>query len=294
VLPLDFWFTAALGLVFALSGHAIDWPVAQGGSQAISRALCGYLASLGVELVPSTPVRSLAELPRARAYVFDTAPKQLAEIARDVLPARYLKRLARYVYGPAVFKLDFALAGPIPWKDPRCAQASTVHVGGTLDEIQASESAAWRGEHAERPFVMVTQQSHFDASRAPAGKHTGYAYCHVPHASPFDMTERVEAQIERFAPGFRDLILARHVLMPKDLEARNPSLVGGVVTGGATHVPQLFTRPVARLDPYSTPNPSIFVCSGSAPPGGGVHGMGGYWAAQSVLRRLGVPNRLAL
>jgi phytoene dehydrogenase-like protein len=294
VLPLDFWFTAALGLVFAVSGHAIDWPVAQGGSQAIARALCGYLTSLGVELTPSTHVRSLAQLPKARAYVFDTAPRQLGEIARDALPARYLRRLARYVYGPAVFKLDFALSGPIPWKDPRCGEASTVHVGGTLDEIHASERAAWRGEHAERPFVMVTQQSHFDASRAPPGKHTGYAYCHVPFASTVDMTERVEAQIERFAPGFRDLILARHVLMPRDLEARNPSLVGGVITGGAAHLPQLFTRPVARLDPYSTPNPSIFVCSGSAPPGGGVHGMGGYWAARSVLRRLGVANRLAL
>jgi phytoene dehydrogenase-like protein len=211
-----------------------------------------------------------------------------------VLPAGYLRRLARYVYGPAVFKLDFALAGPIPWKDPRCAEASTVHVGGTLEEIHASERAAWRGEHAERPFVMVTQQSHFDASRAPAGKHTGYAYCHVPFDSTFDMTARVEAQIERFAPGFRDLILARHVLAPRDLEARNPSLVGGTITGGAAHLPQLFTRPVARLDPYSTPNPSIFVCSGAAPPGGGVHGMGGYWAARSVLRRLGVRNRVEL
>jgi phytoene dehydrogenase-like protein len=294
VLPLDFWFTAALGLVFALSGHAVDWPVAEGGSQSIARALCGYLASLGVTFSTNTHVRSLAELPDARAYVFDTAPKQLGEIAKDVLPSRYLGRLARFVYGPAVFKLDFALAGPIPWKDPRCAEASTVHVGGTLDEIQASERAAWRGEHAERPFVMVTQQSHFDRSRAPAGKHTGYAYCHVPYASTVDMTARVEAQIERFAPGFRDLILARHVLMPKDLEGRNPSLVGGVITGGAAHLPQLFTRPVARLDPYSTPNPRIFVCSGSTPPGGGVHGMGGYWAARSVLRRLGVPNQLEL
>jgi phytoene dehydrogenase-like protein len=259
-----------------------------------ARALASYLRTLGVRFVTGSPVRALGALPKARAYVFDTAPKQLAEVAAEALPSSYLARLGRFVYGPAVFKLDFALAGPIPWKDPRCAQASTVHVGGTLDEIHASERAAWRGEHSERPFVMVTQQSHFDSTRAPPGKHTGYAYCHVPHASTFDMSARIEAQIERFAPGFRDLILARHVLTPRALEAHNASLVGGVITGGATHVPQLFTRPVARLDPYSTPNPRIFVCSASTPPGGGVHGMCGYWAARSVLRRLRVANQLPL
>jgi phytoene dehydrogenase-like protein len=294
VLPLDYMFTAALGLLFSLMGHVVDWPVPEGGSQAIARALASYLESLGVKFVAGTPVRSLAALPKARAYLFDTAPKQLSEIARDALPASYLARLSRFIYGPAVFKLDYALSQPIPWKDPRIAEASTVHVGGTIDEIHASERAAWRGEIAERPFVMLTQQSHFDPTRAPAGKHTGYAYCHVPHASTVDMTERVEAQIERFAPGFRDTILARHVLTPRGLEEHNPALVGGVVTGGAVHLPQLFTRPVARLNPYTTPNPSLFICSASTPPGAGVHGMCGYWAARSVLRRLGVKSRLEL
>ena len=294
VLPLDFLFTAALGVVFGFAGHVVDWPVAEGGSQAIARALESYLRSLGVELVPNSEVTHFAALPEARAYVFDTSPRGLAKIAGEVLPKGYLARLGRYVYGPACFKLDFALSGPIPWKDPRCLDASTVHVGGTLDEIQASERAAWRGEHHERPFVMVTQQSQFDATRAPSGQHTGYAYCHVPFDSTVDMSARIEAQIERFAPGFRDLILARHVLAPGDLAARNQNLVGGVITGGAAHLPQLFTRPVARLDPYRTPNPRIYLCSASTPPGGGVHGMGGYWAARSVLRRLGLADPLAL
>jgi phytoene dehydrogenase-like protein len=185
-----------------------------------------------------------------------------------------------------VFKLDWALDGPIPWRDPNCLQASTVHVGGTLPEMAASEAAMWRGEHHDRPFVLVVQQSQFDSSRAPEGKHTGYAYCHVPHASRFDMTERVEAQIERFAPGFRDLILARHAMTTADFERENPNYVGGAITGGVADLRQMFTRPVARLDPYSTPDPRIFLCSASTPPGGGVHGMCGYHAAQSALKRL--------
>ncbi|HEX6245552.1 MAG TPA: NAD(P)/FAD-dependent oxidoreductase [Polyangiales bacterium] len=290
VLPLDFWFTAALGVVFGVAGHAIDWPVPAGGSVSIANALAGYLRTQGVELTTHSDVKSLGQLPEARAYVFDTSPRALATIAAEALPARYRQRLLRYVYGPGCFKLDFALSGPIPWKDSRCAEASTVHVGGTLDEIHAAERAAWRGEHPERPFVMVCQQSHFDPTRAPMGKHTGYAYCHVPYGSTVDMSARIEAQIERFAPGFRDLILARHVLSPSALEAHNANLVGGAITGGAAHWPQLFTRPVARLDPYATPNPRVFLCSASTPPGGGVHGMGGYWAAQSVLRRLGVKD----
>ncbi len=287
VLPLDHLFTAALGLLFSLMGHVVDWPVPEGGSQAIARALTRYLESLGVKFVAGTPVTSLAALPKARAYVFDTAPKQLIEIARDALPRSYLARLSRFVYGPAVFKLDYALSQPIPWKDPRIAEASTVHVGGTIDEVHASERAAWRGEIAERPFVMLTQQSHFDPTRAPAGKHTGYAYCHVPHGSTVDMTERIEAQLERFAPGFRDRILARHRLGPAELERDNPNYVGGAITGGAADVTQLFARPVARLDPYSTPNPRVWICSASTPPGGGVHGMCGFHAATHALRRLG-------
>jgi phytoene dehydrogenase-like protein len=294
VLPLDFLFTAAMGVVFGLSGHLVDWPMAEGGSGAIARALAGYLRSLGGELVTNAPVSSLAALPDARAYLFDVSPRQLVRIAHDALPQGYKKRLARYVYGPGVFKMDFALSAAIPWKDPRCGEASTVHVGGTLDEISHAERAVWEGKQPERPFVMVLQQSHFDKTRAPLGKHTGYAYCHVPNGSTIDASAQIEAQIERFAPGFRDTILARRTFSPSDLEAHNANLVGGAITGGAAHLPQLFTRPVARLDPYSTPNPRIFLCSGSTPPGGGVHGMSGYWAARSVLRRLGVKNDVAL
>ncbi len=289
ILPLDWLFTAAVGLVFGIAGHATDWPVPAGGSHAITLALESYARSLGVDVITGRKVSALGELADARAYVFDTAPKQLVEIAGDVLPARYKQRLAQYVYGPGVFKIDWALSGIIPWRDGEVAHASTVHVGGTLDEITASEAAAWKNEHVERPFVMLSQQSHFDPTRAPLGKHTGHAYCHVPNGSTVDMTSRIEAQIERFAPGFRDLILARHVTRPSDFERMNPCYVGGAITGGAAHLPQLFTRPVARLDPYSTPHPKLFICSASTPPGGGVHGMGGYWAARSVLRRLGVP-----
>jgi phytoene dehydrogenase-like protein len=286
ILPLDFWFSGAVGMVFAISGHAVDWPVARGGSHAITLALASYARSLGVEIVTRQEVDSIEALPNARAYLFDTAPTQLATIAAKWLPRGYLARLNRYVYGPGVFKVDFALSEPIPWRDPQIGKASTVHVGGTLEEIHASERDAWRGEHSERPFVMLSQQSHFDASRAPAGKHTGHAYCHVPNGSTLDMTAKLEQQIERFAPGFRDTILARHVMSTRDFQAYNPSCVGGAVTGGAAHLTQLFTRPVARLDPYSTPHPRVFLCSASTPPGGGVHGMGGYWAARSVLRRL--------
>jgi phytoene dehydrogenase-like protein len=203
-----------------------------------------------------------------------------------VLPALFLRRLRRYRYGPGVFKLDWALDGPIPWRDPACLQASTVHLGGTLDEIAAAEAAVWRGEHPERPYVLMVQQSQFDATRAPAGKHTGYAYCHVPAGSAVDLTDIVERQVERFAPGFRDRILARHIMRATDFERYNRNDVGGAITGGVADVMQLFARPVARIDPYSTPNPRVYICSASTPPGGGVHGMCGYHAARSALRRM--------
>jgi len=216
----------------------------------------------------------------------DLSPAGLSEIAGDALPARYRRRLLRYRYGPGVFKLDWALDGPIPWRHPETESATTVHLGGSLDEIAASERDAWRGRINDRPYLILCQQSHADPSRAPSGKHTGYAYCHVPSGSAVDMTESIEAQVERFAPGFRDRILARHAMAPGDFEAMNPNYVGGAITGGAADLRQLFTRPVARLDPYSTPNPRLFLCSASTPPGGGVHGMCGYWAARSVARRL--------
>ena len=221
--------------------------------------------------------------------LFDTSPEALARIAGDALPAGYRRRLARYRYGPGAFKLDWALDGPIPWRDPACREASTVHVGGTLEEVCASESGPFHGRHSERPFLILCQQSEIDPTRAPEGRHTGYAYCHVPHGSTVDMTDAIERQVERFAPGFRDRILARHAMNTLDFERYNPNYKGGAITGGVADAFQLFTRPVARLDPYSTPNPRLFICSASTPPGGGVHGQGGYWAAQSALRRLRAP-----
>jgi phytoene dehydrogenase-like protein len=210
-----------------------------------------------------------------------------------VLPAAYSNRLRRYRYGPGVFKLDWALDGPIPWRDPRCLEASTVHLGGTLEEIAAGEAAIWRGEHPERPFVLVVQQSQFDPSRAPAGRHTGYAYSHVPAGSTVDLTDVVERQLERFAPGFRDRILARHMMRTADVERENPNSIGGAITGGVADLRQFFTRPVARVDPYSTPNPRLFLCSSSTPPGAGVHGMCGYFAARSALKSLArLPERM--
>jgi phytoene dehydrogenase-like protein len=286
ILPFENLLTSAVGLVFALTAHVDDWPVAAGGSASIARALVACLESFGGEIETGIRVRSLADLPPSRVVLFDTSPAQLAAIAEPELPTRYVRRLRRYVYGPGVFKLDWALDGPIPWRDPNVNAAATVHVGGTLEEIARSEAAVWRGEHPERPFVLVVQQSELDPGRAPAGKHTGYAYCHVPSGSDVDLTDVVERQIERFAPGFRDLVLARHVTKTADLEAENPNYVGGAIAGGVADLRQFFARPVARIDPYATPNPRFFLCSASTPPGGGVHGMCGYFAAKSALRRL--------
>ena len=287
ILPLERPLTAAVAMIFALTAHVEDWPVAAGGSRAIGLALASYFRELGGRIETGRPVRSLADLPPSRLVLFDTSPAQLADIAGGVLPAGYVSRLRRYRYGPGVFKLDWALDGPIPWRDPRVLEASTVHLGGTLDEIAAGEAAVWRGEHPERPFVLLVQQSQFDPTRAPAGKHTGYAYCHVPAGSTVDRTDAVEGQIERFAPGFRDRVLARHVMRTADIQEENPNYVGGAITGGVADLMQFFARPVARLDPYTTPNPRVFLCSASTPPGGGVHGMCGYFAARSALRRLG-------
>jgi len=295
ILPLERTVSGAIGLLFLVAGHVEDWPVAAGGSGAIARALASLLAAHGGRIETGRPVRTLADLPAARVFLFDTSPAQLADIAGAALPARYLGRLRRYRYGPGVFKLDWALDGSIPWRDPRCLDASTVHVGGTFAEIAAAEAAVWRGEHPERPFVMVCQQSEIDPARAPAGKQTGYAYCHVPPGSTVDLTEIIERQIERFAPGFRDRILARRSTTPAALEAENPNYTGGAITGGVADLWQLFARPALRLDPYSTPNRRIFLCSASTPPGGGVHGMCGYHAARSAGRRLSrlAPARLA-
>lgn len=286
ILPLERAITGAMGLLLLLTGHVEPWPVAAGGSESIARALASLFRSLGGSIQTGVTVRSLGDLPQARAYLFDTSPAQLAAIAEGVLPPRYVRRLRRYRYGPAAFKVDWALEGSIPWRDPRCLEAATVHVGGTFEDISAAEAAVWRGEHPDRPFVLVCQQSELDRSRAPPGKQTGWAYCHVPPASKKDMTATIEAQLERFAPGFQARILARHVTTPADFEAGNANYVGGAITGGVADLTQLFFRPVARLDPYTTPHPRLFICSASSPPGGGVHGMCGYHAARSVLRRL--------
>jgi phytoene dehydrogenase-like protein len=286
VLPLERRLSAAVGLVFCLTAHMETWPVAEGGSAAITRALASRLASLGGRVETGRKVRYFDDLPDAKVYLFDTSPAQLASIAEPHLPAEYVERLKRFRYGPGVFKIDWALDGPIPWKDPAVLGASTVHIGGTLEEVAASESAIWRGEHADKPFVLLCQQSQFDKTRAPEGKETGYAYCHVPAGSTLDLTDVVEEQVERFAPGFRDLILESHVMNATDFEAYNPSLVGGAITGGVSDLAQSFTRPVARLNPYTTPNPRIFICSASTPPGGGVHGMCGYHAARAALMEL--------
>jgi len=286
VLPLNKVFTAALGLIFSIAGHVEPWPVAAGGSQAIPRALESLLRELGGEVRTGVRVTTAAELPAARVVLFDTSPDQLASIAGSTLPAGYRRRLGRYRYGPGAFKLDWALDGPIPWRDPRCLEASTVHLGGTLEEIAASEAEMFHGQHPRRPYVLLCQQSQLDPSRAPEGKQTGYAYCHVPGGSTVDMTEAIENQVERFAPGFKDRILARHTMHTLDFHRYNSNYVGGAITGGVADVFQLFSRPVARLDPYSTPNPRLFICSASTPPGGGVHGMCGFHAAQSALKRM--------
>src|SRR4029450_11269220 len=260
ILPFSAFGTGAFGLIFLLTGHIERWPAVRGGSGQLAQALARYFVSIGGKIETGWAVRSVQELPAVRVVLFDLSPKALAEIAQDELPARYRRRLARYDYGPGLFKMDYALSQAIPWKDPNCARASTVHLGGSFEEIAAGETAVWRGAVSARPYVIVCQQSHFDASRAPAGKHTGYAYCHVPPGYTGDASANIEAQIERFAPGFRDTILARHVTTPADLERYNSSYVGGAVTGGAAHLTQLFTRPAARVDPYSTPNTRPVLC----------------------------------
>jgi phytoene dehydrogenase-like protein len=290
MLRLDRPPSAAFGLMLGLLAHAVGWPLPQGGSQRLSDALASYLRSLGGEIETGRRVASLDELGDARPVLLDVTPCGLLELAGGRLPTLYRRRLQRYRYGPGVFKLDWALDAPIPWRAEECTRAATVHLGDTLEEIAASEAAPHRGriggEIAERPFVLLAQQSLFDPARAPAGRHTAWAYCHVPNGSSVDMTERIEAQVERFAPGFRERILARSALGPAEIERYNQNYVGGDINGGAATLSQLFTRPVARISPYTTPLPGVFLCSASTPPGGGVHGMCGYHAAQAALRFL--------
>ena len=284
MLPLEKMPSAAFGLVLGALGHGVGWPLPRGGSQQIVNALASYLRSLGGEIITGVEVKSLDMLPSSRAIMCDVTPKQLLRIVGSRLPGGYQKKLQRYRYGPGVFKIDLALDGPIPWKAEACARAGTVHVGGTLPEIAAAEAAVWRGEHPEKPFVLLAQQSLFDPTRAPGSKHTLWAYCHVPSGSTFDMAERIEAQIERFAPGFRDRILARHTFTSVQIEQYNANYIGGDIDGGIQDLWQQFTRPTIQINPYATPVKGVYLCSSSTPPGGGVHGLCGYYAAQAALR----------
>jgi phytoene dehydrogenase-like protein len=276
--------TASFGLVLGLFGHTHGWPLVRGGSQRLADALAAYLVSVGGEIETRRRVHALEELPTAETIFLDVTPRQVLRIAGHRLPARYARALRRYRYGPGVFKVDWALAGPVPWSASECARAGTIHLGGTLEEIAESEEAVWSGEEPERPFVLAAQQSLFDDSRAPEGRHTLWAYCHVPNGSSSDMTDRIEAQVERFAPGFRDRILGRSVTGPAELERYNENYVGGDINGGVQDLRQLYTRPAVRLNPYSTPVEGLYICSSSTPPGGGVHGLCGYYAARSALR----------
>lgn len=284
IMPLEKPLTAAFGLILGMLGHVTGWPVARGGSQQLANALAAYFKSLGGEIITGNPVTSLEELPPARAILCDITPRQLIRIASDRLPSRYKQSLEQYRYGPGVFKMDWALRGPIPWKAEGCKRAGTVHVGGTLAEIAAAERAVWEGRHPSRPFVLVTQPTLFDPSRAPAGRHIAWAYCHVPNGSTSDRTEQIESQIERFAPGFRDQVLARSTMTTRQFEQHNANYIGGDINGGVQDLRQLFFRPTMKRVPYATPVKGLYLCSASTPPGGGVHGMGGYHAAQAALR----------
>ena len=282
MLPLEYAASAAFGLVLGVTAHALGWPIVRGGAQKLADALSSYLRQLGGEIVVNRWITSLDDLPASRVVLCDLTPRQLLRIAGNRFSSRYRRSLEHYHYGMGAFKMDWALSAPVPWKAASCARAATVHLGGTLDEIALSERAAWRGDPAGRPFVLLVQPSLFDDSRAPATKHTVWAYCHVPHGSNFDMTHRVEAQIERFAPGFRDLVIARSVMAPRDLEQHNANLVGGDINGGAAILRQLFFRPTLRL--YKTSLKGLYICSSSTPPGGGVHGMCGHFAALQALK----------
>lgn len=276
-------FSSAFGLVLGMLGHAVGWPIPRGGSQSIVDGMTRYLQQLGGEIVCGWEVQSLDELPKSSAVLLDVTPRQLLALAGKNLPANYRRRLEKYRYGPGVFKVDYALSAPVPWAAPECRQAGTVHIGGTLAEIAASERDANRGQLSDRPYVLVAQQSLFDDSRAPAGRHTLWAYCHVPHGSTADRTEAIEAQIERFAPGFRETILARSARNTQAIQVYNPNYIGGDINGGVQDIRQLWTRPLLRWPPYATPLPGIFLCSSSTPPGGGVHGMCGFHAATALL-----------
>lgn len=288
MVALDQPLTGSFGIIFAVTAHAVGWPIPRGGAQSITNALRAHLESLGGTVKVSSRVDSLASVGEFSVALCDVTPRQLLDIAGDRFTPAYRRLLARYRYGPAAFKVDYALSSPIPWKAPECARAATVHLGGTMEEIAASEYDTAHGRHPERPFMLVAQPTLVDPTRAPQGKHIAWTYCHVPNGSTVDMLPRMEAQLERFAPGFRDCVLARRVLRPADLQSMNANLIGGDIGGGASDWSQLILRPTWRF--YSTPARDVYICSSSTPPGGGVHGMCGYHAAKVALKRLGLQS----
>jgi len=281
IMPLDMIPSAAIGVMLGIAGHAVGWPMPKGGSGALSQALANRFTAMGGTLQTGQRITRIDEVPTTGPILFEVAPARLADIAGDALPLTFRKKLQQFHHGPGVFKVDFALSQPIPWSDPAVSRAGTVHLGGTLEELVASERACWDGHHSDTPFVLVAQQSLFDPTRAPDGQHTGWAYCHVPNGSTTDMTAAIEAQIERFAPDFKDTILAKHAMHALDFETYNANYIGGDVNGGAPTIQQLFTRPTAKT--YRTPHPRLYLCSASTPPGGGVHGMCGHHAAKAAL-----------
>jgi phytoene dehydrogenase-like protein len=284
ILSLEEPLSSAFGIMLGATAHAVGWPIPKGGAQSITKALCAHLSTLGGEVHVSSRVENLAQLGKYDVALCDVTPKQLLRIAGERLSPGYRRKLEDYRYGPAVFKVDYALSSPIPWKAPDCARAATVHIGGTLEEFVVSEDAMRHGREAERPFVLLAQPTLFDPSRAPEGKHIAWAYCHVPNGSQVDMLPRIEAQIERFAPGFRDCVLERRAFSPASLEAMDANLVGGDIGGGLSNLPQFLLRPTRQF--YATSARDIFICSSSTPPGGGVHGMCGYNAAKLALKHL--------
>ena len=283
LLPLERRPTAAFGLLLGMLGHAVGWPLPKGGSQRISNAMSEYLTSLGGRIFTGVHVESLSMLPSSRVVMCDVTPRQFLHIGGAQLSAEYRRKLERYRYGPGIFKMDWALSDPIPWTAAQCRTAGTVHVGGRLEEIAAAEDAVGHGRHPEKPFVLVTQPSVFDATRAPNGRHTALAYCHVPNGSTLDMSARIESQIERFAPGFRDCIIGRRATTTAELEHYNPTCIGGDISGGVQDLRQLLKRPTSLTHPYNTSLRGVYLCSSSTPPGGGVHGMCGYHAARAAL-----------
>ena len=281
--PLTNLSTSAIALVLMTAGHLKGWPIPQGGSKEIANSLASYFISLGGKIQTGQFIKRIDELPSAKTVLFDVTPQQLLQIAGHRFSSLYKWQLERFRYGMGVFKIDWALDGPIPFTAPEVRKAGTVHIGNTIEEIALSEKITWEGQHSDKPYVLLAQQSLFDDTRAPEGKHTAWAYCHVPRGSTKDMTAIIEQQIERFAPGFKDLILAKHTMNTVDIQAYNPNYIGGDINGGVIDLGQLFTRPVLRPSPYRTSAKGLYICSSSTPPGGGVHGMCGYHAAKQAL-----------